>query len=93
MFVEERLDKIEKTLQEILNLLKKNSTPVNFSGCRFLALENIFDTSDKVNPMIRQGDIYKITDNNTVDFKFGNHHVTFTTLELINKYNDKIHWL
>jgi hypothetical protein len=93
MLIEERLDRIEKTLQEILNIIKENSTPIDFSGRRFLGLENVFDITDDINPMIRQGDIYTVKENNSVDLHFGNRHVTLQTPELIYKYNDKIHWL
>jgi len=56
-------------------------------------LENVFDITDNINPMIRQGDIYTVKENNSVDLHFGNRHVTLQTPELIYKYNDKIHWL
>ena len=92
MFIEQKLEQLEKKLDAILALLKEPSE-IDYSNRKFLCLENVFDSVDSENPMMNQGDLYTIKSNNTIDFYYGDHYTTFSSKELVEKYGDKIQWL
>lgn len=92
MFIEQRLERIENKLNAILALLKE-PPEVDYSNRKFLCLENVFDSIDKINPMMNQGCLYTVKPNNSIDFHYGNSYVTFTSKEFVEKYGNKIQWL
>lgn len=92
MTIEQRLIRIEKKLDRVLNFIDENIN-FDYSNRKFICLENIFDFIDKENPMVEEGCIYTIKPNNSIDFHYGNHNTTFSSKEFVEKYGDKIQWL
>lgn len=92
MLIEERLNRIEEKLDQVLNVLFPK-THLDYSGKRFLGLENVFMSNDNINPMICQGCIYEVDSNNTAHFHYGKQYISMDINELLNTYGNKIFWL
>lgn len=103
--IEERLDKVEQRLNEqnhildnIMEILTspkftKELTGFDFRGRKFVVTQNVFSSIDGVHPMMKQGQAYKVGEDNGIKFRFGEYKAYFEMNKLLQLYGDKIIWL
>lgn len=103
--IEERIEKLEKaiekqniTLNSIMEILtsprfSKELTGFDFRGRKFVVTENIFSSIDGVHAMLKQGQTYKVGEDNGIKLRFGEYKAYFEMNKLLQLYGDKIIWL